>query len=148
MTATPTPSAEKRIQELAEKHGGSLTPEIVLNDAKRAKSPLHPFFIWDDSEAAQKYRLYQASYLIRKIKVEYEVSENKTVRVRAYHNVRPDESDEVSRAGVYVGIETAMTSYKDQLLAQCRRDMQAFRTKYAALNEVSHIIEAMNIELQ
>jgi hypothetical protein len=35
-------------------------------------------------------------------------------------------------------------SYRDQLLKQCKRDMAAFRSKYAALAEVAAVINAMS----
>ena len=143
-TTTPTKkeSAASVIRRLAEKHG-SITAEIVLNEAKKKNSPLHSHFQWDDTKAARKYRLIQAAELIRRIKVEYVVSENNTVRVRAFHNVTED--CEEPETGRFVSLETALTveSYREQLLAQCKRDMQAFKTKYSALSEVAHIINAM-----
>jgi len=137
-------SAASVIKALAEKHG-SVTAEIVLNEAKKKTSPLHRHFDWDDTKAAMRFRLIQAAELIRKIKVEYIVSESQTVRVRAFHNVHEDESEEQSK-GVFVGLDEALTveSYRDQLLANCKRDMMAFRSKYAALSEVSAVINAMD----
>lgn len=135
-------TAADAIRALARKHG-SITAEIVLKDATRKTSPLHPFFDWNDTEAARKYRLIQAASLIRKINVQYLVGDERTIRVRAFHNVS-DDSDEES-GGYYVPLETALTveSYREQLMANCRRDMAAFQQKYAALSEVSAVIDAM-----
>lgn len=139
-------TAADAIRNLAKKHG-SITAEIVLAEAKKKSSPLHDHFQWDDTAAANQYRLIQAAALIRRIKVEYTVSENNTVRVRAFHNVTdaPDQGEEQEK-GFFVPLETALSveSYRDQLLAQCKRDMQAFKAKYSALAEVSHIINAMD----
>jgi hypothetical protein len=145
MTATTTKkeSAASVIRKLAEKHG-SITAEIVLIEAKKKTSPLHSHFQWDDTKAARQFRLIQAAALIRKIKVEYIVSEINTVRVRAFHNVTEDVEE--PETGVFVSLQTALSvdSYRDQLLAQCKRDIQAFKSKYSALSEVSHIINAMD----
>ena len=46
-----------------------LTAAIVLRDAKKARSPLHDHFEWDDGEAAQQYRLNQARYVLRSVVV-------------------------------------------------------------------------------
>lgn len=146
-TATIKPTAAEAIKQLAEKHKGEITPEIVVQEARKKRSPLHPYFEWNESEAAEKYRLLQAGYLIRRIKVTYDVSENKTVRVRAYVNVRDTEQEEPATNGIYVPIETALTvaSYRDQLLDQCRRDVRAFQQKYSSLAEAQSIIDAMNV---
>lgn len=138
-------TAADAIRDLAKKHG-SITAEIVLKDAQKKSSPLHSHFDWDDTAAARKYRLIQAGELIRKIKVEYSVSENRTVRIRAFHNVSDEDAGEESTGkGYFVTLDTALsvTSYRDQLLENCKRDMNAFRSKYAALNEVSEVLDAM-----
>lgn len=46
------------------KQRGDLTTEIVLEEASSERSPLHQYFEWDDSEAARKYRLHQATALL------------------------------------------------------------------------------------
>ena len=137
-------SKAERIKALADKHGG-ITPEIVLADARKKNSPLHSHFVWDDSTAAERYRLVQAAELIRRIKVTYEYAPEKIVSVRAYHAIEPREGEASEESGraVYVTLATALESYHDQLMDQCRRDMAAFRAKYAALQQVAHIVEAM-----
>lgn len=144
MTTTPKKqTAADAIRDLAAKHG-SITAEIVVKEATKKSSPLHSHFDWDDTTAATKFRLVQAAALIRQINVQYLVGEERTIRVRAFHNVSDD--DEESGAGYFVSLATAMTveSYRDQLLANCKRDMLAFKVKYAALNEVSRIIDVMD----
>lgn len=149
MTATLTPPAPKtaqnEVRKLAAKHR-NLTPDIVLRAAKPKSSPLHDLFCWDDTIAAHQYRLIQAAHFIRSIKVTYEVSKNRSVRIRAFHNVKSEPDDEGGTTGFYVGIETALSveSYRDQLIAQCKRDISTFRSKYAALAEVAKIISEMD----
>jgi hypothetical protein len=142
-TETKKQTAADAIRALAEKHGG-ITAEIVLKAAEKKTSPLHPHFDWDDTAAARKYRLVQAGELIRKIKVTYDVSPEHHVRVRAFHNVTDDSPD--GATGCFVTLDTALSveSYRDQMLANCKRDMQAFRQKYAALTEVANVIAAMD----
>ena len=144
------------IAAIAERHG-TLTAELVLDSAKPKNSPLHHHFDWRDTSAARKYRLIQAAELIRSIKVHYEVSENKTVHVRAFHNVVPEERPETSgeeiprqAKGFYVPLETALSveSYRSQLLANCKRDMASFRQKYSALNEIGDVLGAMDAHLK
>jgi hypothetical protein len=142
-------TAQDILQKLAQEHG-QLTPEIVIDYASPQDSPLHKFFQWDDSKAAELYRLEQARGLIRRIKVEYVTEETKTVTVRAYHCIAPEipmideDGEEQTNRGVYVPLETAMSDYRSQLMAQCKRDMDGFKRKYAALKEVASVIDAMD----
>lgn len=53
--------------ERLEDQAGRLTPSIVIEAAKDEQSPLHGYFEWDDSIAAENYRLEQARTLIRSV---------------------------------------------------------------------------------
>jgi hypothetical protein len=156
MTDTIKPKATALIQSLAERNGGTLTPEIVLENARKKASPLHSFFCWDDTKAANEYRLAQAAHLIRRVRVTYTTPDNVTVRIRAYCNVvepkpegeeiDPDEPLTPGRErGIYVSVQDAMhvSDYREQILAQCRRDVETFRRKYTAIQEVEKIIAEM-----
>lgn len=149
--------ATQEVIALAEKHGGTITPEIILAEAKRKRSPLHGFFCWDDTEAAEEYRRIQASQLIRRIKVTITGGDEKHIRVRAFVNVvepKPEveEAEDIDGHGVncrprgiYVTVEQAcrVEGYRDQMIAQCKRDVESFRAKYSALSEANRIISAM-----
>jgi len=150
MQTTTKQSAEEIILAMAKKHG-AITRDMVLAEAQKKRSPLHPHFCWDDTAAAHEYRLIQAGELIRKIKVTVESAGDKTVRVRQFHHVfqevpSDEDAGETEQRGIFVTLETALsvTSYRDQMLESCKRDMTAFRVKYSALNEVAHIIQAID----
>ena len=63
---------QRRITDIAEKNGGKITPDMVVADAKKASSPLHDQFDWNDKTAAEKYRKQVARQLIRSVKIEIE----------------------------------------------------------------------------
>lgn len=56
-----------------ERENGRLIPADVVDAARDPASPLHAHFEWDDSAAAEKYRLDQARTLIRSVKIEVTV---------------------------------------------------------------------------
>lgn len=60
---------------LALEQDGRLVPADVVEAARDPRSPLHSHFEWDDSTAAEKYRIEQARTLIRSVKVEVTVRE-------------------------------------------------------------------------
>lgn len=149
--------ATKEVIALAERHGGTITPEIILAEAKKKRSPLHGFFCWDDTEAAEEYRRIQASQLIRRIKVTITGGDEKHIRVRAFVNVvepaaEVEETEDIDGhglncrpRGIYVTVEQAcrVEDYREQMIAQCKRDVESFRAKYSALSEANRIISAM-----
>lgn len=123
-----------------ERSAGELTPEAVLNAAKAKDSPLHEHFIWDNSAAAHQYRLVQAAWLIRAVKVRVVVNE-RPEEVRAFVHV----VKEPDAAGSYVNINSALKrpDWRAQLLEQAVRDLEAFRRKYAVLTELKEVLSAI-----
>jgi len=73
---------EARLRKLQDKHG-RITPNSVVDDARDPDSPLHGFFQWDDSKAAEAYRLDQARALIRRFPVVV-THETITIKPQAY----------------------------------------------------------------
>ncbi len=60
-----TPIQREHIDLIRKSAGGALFPQDILNDARNPNSPLHPMFTWDDTEAANAFRLIQAKAVIR-----------------------------------------------------------------------------------
>jgi hypothetical protein len=85
-------SLRDHLQEIYDRHEGTLTAELVVATAKPSSHPLHDRFEWNDRIAGHKYRLVQASELIRSVKVTYrEPDEDEDgAEVRAWHAVRED----------------------------------------------------------
>jgi hypothetical protein len=54
---------DREFERIHEVHG-KITQEVVIEEARNPESPLHPYFEWDDSRAAQKYREAQALQLM------------------------------------------------------------------------------------
>ena len=69
-----------------EQENGGLTPDSVLESARSEESRLHDAFEWRDDVAAERFRLGQASKMIRSITV---VMEDDTSRepVSAFVNI-------------------------------------------------------------
>jgi hypothetical protein len=65
---------DERIRELYRK-AGIITPDMVIEDAKNPKSPLHDQFNWNVEEAAWSAWRETARRLIRQVRVVVEVTE-------------------------------------------------------------------------
>ena len=93
--------AGDELERIREENGGQLRPEGVLLAASDPESVLHPCFLWDESKAAQQYRLGQASNLIRSIRVlvirqDEDTGEDMKEPVRAFIRVIPENADKAA----------------------------------------------------
>ena len=124
----------QRLRALYVAAGNDLREQDVLNDARSKKSPLHSYFEWDDSKAAEAHRLEQAAALIRRVKVEVIVAEDKPpIKVRAYiSRSELAASATPSEPGSYVAIEqiAGQTAHEAQLRESMQRDLERMRRKY------------------
>jgi len=132
-------SAENVVQELnriAEKNGGILDPQEVVNESRPEDAPLHSLFEWDDAIAAEQYRVVQARFIIRNITVE----EDDEPTVRQFVHVD----------GGYVATRKALddVDMAEALLKQAKADMNAFIAKYRALKSLHGLISNMENILQ
>lgn len=117
---------------------GSLTPENVVAVARDESSPLHHRFEWDDSAAAEKYRVLQAQELIRKVRIKFADSEDGPKDVRAFVAVR----ERACSRAVYEPTEDVLADpfSRRLLLQECRREWAAFERKYQHLEEFAEIV--------
>ncbi|WP_282847216.1 hypothetical protein [Microbacterium oxydans] len=121
---------------------GTLTPTNLLEAARDEQSPLHHRFEWDDSTAAEKYRLVQAGELIRKVKITYSDSHDQPQEVRAFLVVREVTDEDGAATAAYVPTEEAMTDpfTSALLLREFERDWKSFKAKYQHLKEFAATI--------
>ena len=62
-----TTEAQQAILELKSNTNKPVTPVMVLDAARPPDSPLHGLFVWDDNEAAERYRIIQARGFLRAV---------------------------------------------------------------------------------
>jgi hypothetical protein len=130
----------KHLEKLRKQARGELTPLDVVNDARAANSPLHSFFEWDDSEAAEQYRLQQARGLIRAVVAVYVQEDKPAIRTKAFVHINE------SGAPHYRDAAHAMSqvSTRKAVLQSAWRELQAWRKKYSDLKEFSQLFETID----
>jgi hypothetical protein len=128
------------LRRIAKKHDGLLNPSDVVEEARSKSSPLHGKFEWDDSAAAERYRLWQARQLIS-VTVEYVGGNKDGVLSRVFVSLSSDRKEE----GGYRTIEAVMSRQgsRERLLQDALDDMQTFRDRYSALKELAGVFAAM-----
>ena len=130
---------------------GVADPSSVVDAARDSGSVLHTQFEWNNRKAGDKYREDQAGHLLRCILIERpdNEDENDPATTRAYRVVNvasENSSDSEDTIRGYVTTHRAMNEplLRAQVLEDAKRELKAFRNKYAELKELVHIFEAID----
>lgn len=137
-------STEAKVQELEfvrSQHGGVLRPEDVVEFARNERTALHADFEWDDTEAAQQHRLWQARKVIR-LTVTVIPSPAGDQTVPMYVSLVPDRQ---RPGGGYRPLAEVMTAedMREQLLRQALGELKTVRRKYEQIRELRPIFKAI-----
>jgi len=126
---------------IAAKHGGVLEPAAVVQAARRKSSPLHSKFEWNNSTAAEAYRLWQARQLIS-VTVEYIGRGKRGTLQKVFVSLSTDRHRDGPGYRTMTSV-VANKTYREQLLEDALADMKRFREKYAQLKELAEVFAAM-----
>lgn len=110
-------------------------PEDVLEIARNPDTELHKCFEWNDSVAAEKYRLSQARHILTILV--YKPEKQDTPPLRVYH------LDGVTKK--YEPVKKFIVnedSYK-ALLMQAKSELEALRRKYHTIAELEAVFKAI-----
>lgn len=131
-----TPEERRVIEHLYETHG-HLTPTIVLDEARSKDSPLHSHFAWDDTDAAERYRLQQAGGLIRRFRIIRSTEQGRVINVAKF--TRTDD-------GTYRDTVTVVTTeqLRDQKVLQYMSRLERLRDELAQFEEFAAICLAID----
>lgn len=116
---------------------GNLDPSTIVEYAKNPNSILHKYFTWDDTEAARKYREQEARYLLAAIVIIPYKEQNKNMRI-SYRAI-------VHTGNKYQDTMTVITSpsLRKIYVAEARKELLAFKNKYAALKILIKYVDEM-----
>jgi hypothetical protein len=129
------------LTRIASEHDGLLMPADIVKAARVKSSPLHSRFEWDDTAAAERYRLWQARQLID-VTVEYIGTGRDAVMSRVFVSLTTDRS----AGGGYRAIHAVLanTEHRERLLEDAKIEMNRFRKKYSELKELADVFAAMD----
>jgi hypothetical protein len=137
-------SKEAKVEELEfirSKHGGVLRPEDVVEFARDERTALHADFQWDDTEAAQQFRLWQARQVIR-LTITIVDSPAGKQSIPMYVSLVTDRQ---KPGGGYRPLVDVMSAddLRDELLRQALGELKTVRKKYQQLQELRPIFRAI-----
>ena len=128
---------KKELEIIRNENKGFISPQTVVEYAKDPKTFLHKEFVWDDSEAAEKYRIMQAGYLIRRITVTIvdEKRNNEVIKIREYVSLSNDRGSDGSYRHVaeVVNEDTLRLQY----ITDIQGDLSSFRKKLKTVSNVA-----------
>lgn len=135
--------AGEYIEEIKEKRGG-ITPQLLVEEAKKKRSPIHNCFEWDNSMAAEQFRIVQAREILRflVVVIESETENDEEIYVRGF--IAPLEKEEDSQTS-YLTISEVMAdedldkAYKQQILGE----LKAIKHKSKSYDEFSRVNRAI-----
>lgn len=147
------------LERIQEKHGGEVQTSVVVDIARDEASPLHDYFEWDNTKAAEKHRLWQARQLIDHITVVIEDPDtHEEIEQEAYINVILEDEKEQPEEGegeiqkpkkyhrTYMPIEYVLADdvLRQQVLGSAMGQVLHWRNKYSAYQELAQIVRAID----
>lgn len=119
--------------------GDEVKPEQIVARAKDKKSELHKCFEWDNTAAAEKYRLIQARDVVNHLIVIHRDVEDETKAPVQFRVMLKNDRSAGS------GYKQTIVMMKDEdeykkLLEQAYSELHAFKKKYQCLSELSEIL--------
>jgi hypothetical protein len=130
-------SNEQRLAELRRLQkagGGKLDPRAVVDAARAADNPLHGDFTWDDTEAAEKWRLEQAREIIR-VTVVWEPRTERNIR--AFVSLPADR--EAGGGYRYVPQVVKTVNGREQMLAAAIAELRQVQEKYRDVEQLAGV---------
>lgn len=128
----------EELNAIARRHNGLLRPIDVVDFAREKTTALHSRFEWDDTKAAEEYRLWQARELIH---VAVTVIPGTKEKIQAFVSLN---SDRQKDGGGYRYLVDVMSdpNQRARLLQEAFEEFKRWENKYRQLQELKVIFQA------
>lgn len=123
-------------QKVADEIGNDkITPQEMVEKARNERSELHKCFEWNDTVAAEKYRLQQARMVLSMLVFKPKTEEEQPVRIFSL----------TTEKAVYMPTKQFLVQadeYQD-LLKRALAELETFKRKYSTLSELEEVFKAI-----
>lgn len=141
---------DRELDKLYKRHG-SVSTEMVLQAARDAKHPMHRYFEWDDSVAAEKYRQGQALSMIMASKMVVVLEEQRNAPAKVVGAHRPEVRRLVSafRGDGFKMRKEALNDHDERaaLIAKHKERLRSWCRSVIDIDELSEIREWLEAQL-
>lgn len=118
--------------------GEDVSPAQIVEYAKNPDTELNKCFTWNDAEAANKCRIYEARQVVCNLIVHKENGDKQEpTPIRLFHKI---ENGHYKPLTLIVQNEDEYES----LLRQCKEALQSLKRKYSSLSEYQKIWDLIN----
>jgi len=132
------------LARIFEGHGES-KPEVIVDEARSKKSPLHPYFMWNQKEAARRYNIEEAKYMLRNIQIEVIAPEGKVIELNIASSVtRPGIGHVYQMTNVLLGNKSDRT----QLLENAWNELRSFVKRYSDFSEFEEVFHLVRLQVK
>ena len=118
--------------------GDEATPQQIVDAARDEGTELHRCFEWNDSVAAEKYRLTQARTIVCNLVIKRPESEEEQPKVRYFYK---------TESGSGYKPSTFIFKQDDEYQALLKRaweELRIFKAKYSTLKELEEILSLID----
>jgi hypothetical protein len=130
----------RKVLDGIKKRKGKLLAADIVDTARDEDSPLHRYFDWDDSSAAEKYRLWQARQLIVTVHL---LNDGLSGPTQMYYSLGADRR----AGGGYRDVRDIIASdeLRDELILTASRELAAFKERYQRVKrDLAEVFEAID----
>lgn len=132
--------AEKCFSEI-QSIGESATPQQILDKARDSTTELHKCFEWDDSVAAEKYRLQQARQIVGSLVYQKaETEQPEAPKIRVMQSIVTEDTMAYKPVKVIVQNQNEYS----QLLTRAKKELTAFKSRYERLSELEEVFRSID----
>lgn len=125
-------------QKVADEIGDNrISPQELLEKARDVSSELHKCFEWNDSVAAEKYRLQQARGVLVNLVYKTEKKDAEPIR---YLQI-------TTQKNVYQPTKMFLVQEDEyqNLLKRAKSELESFKKRYHTLSELQEVFEAIEL---
>lgn len=134
--------AGELLEKLRGEHEGRLTPAQVVAAGRHRTSPIHRAFQWDNTIAADEFRLEQARSLIRSIVVCVEHAKHQPAsEPRAFLCIQHQGDAEKTYTSIQVALSTP--DLRRQVLQGAIQEARGWQSRYAHYTELTKVFAAI-----
>lgn len=133
----------ERIETLTA-NGAVVDKKILVDDARPESSPTHRFFEWNESLAAERYRLQQAHHYLKSILVEIiPDTGGEPIPIRAFHCVTINQRTDMSSKHGYVPVARALADDElwSQVLQKAKSELMSWQRRYKTYKNLQPIAD-------
>lgn len=124
------------IVQLEDDEGG-VTPSSLVDAARPPTAAIHDAFTWDDTKAAEQFRVVEARQMISGLMIVQVVGEEEKEIGPAYVSVRiRKDEDEMEHRYMQLAVVQRNQDLSDQVVAEAKAGLRAWRRRYESLSEI------------